>query len=384
MFIKNLDYLSPRVTFYHKGFLSHNSIISGILSIIAILFIISLAIYYSLEIIQKKNPNAFYFNTFIEDAGIFKINASSFFHFLSTFKNNRGNFENEEFDFTTFNVIGSNIYYPNFLNVENKKGIESLNHWLYGYCNKEKNVEGYDDLVNFEFLEKSICIKKYYNSKDKKYYEIGDAKFVWPLIEHGTFHKDNQIYNLIVKKCNNTILRNILGDGHQCKTEEEIIKKTDTQGTIMFYFYFINNYINILNYHAPILKSLYRIENPLYGSQFTTNNLNFNPALVKTHDGLVLDNINEDNSYILGRNDVYTGSNQDKNIYMVYVFYLKNILDYYERIYKRIQDVISSIGGINQAITIIAIYVNSLYNNFIVLHDTENLLHSSINVEKKK
>ena len=33
-------------------------------------------------------------------------------------------------------------------------------------------------------------------------------------------------------------------------------------------------------------------------------------------------------------------------IYMVYGFYLKNIMDYYERIYKRIQDVISNIGGI--------------------------------------
>ena len=43
---------------------------------------------------------------------------------------------------------------------------------------------------------------------------------------------------------------------------------------------------------------------------------------------------------------------------MVYCFFLKNIQEYYERTYKRIQDVISSIGGINQAITIIAIYLN--------------------------
>ena len=54
MFIKNLDYLSPRVTFYHKGFLSHSSICSGILSIIAIVFVIILVVYYFLEIIDKK------------------------------------------------------------------------------------------------------------------------------------------------------------------------------------------------------------------------------------------------------------------------------------------------------------------------------------------
>ena len=68
---------------------------------------------------------------------------------------------------------------------------------------------------------------------------------------------------------------------------------------------------------------------------------------------------------------------------MVYNFVLKNIQEYYERTYKRIQDVISSIGGINQAITIIAIYLNSFYNNYVVLSDTEILLHSSINFEKK-
>jgi hypothetical protein len=68
---------------------------------------------------------------------------------------------------------------------------------------------------------------------------------------------------------------------------------------------------------------------------------------------------------------------------MVYNFILKNMQEYYERTYKRIQDVISSIGGINQVITIFAIYLNSFYNNYIVLSDTEALLHSSINSEKE-
>ena len=56
-------------------------------------------------------------------------------------------------------------------------------------------------------------------------------------------------------------------------------------------------------------------------------------------------------------------------------------MSYYERSYKRIQDVISSIGGINQVITIISFYINSFYNNYIVIRDTENLLFSSIDSE---
>jgi len=67
---------------------------------------------------------------------------------------------------------------------------------------------------------------------------------------------------------------------------------------------------------------------------------------------------------------------------MGYCFWLKNTMHYYERHYKRIQDLFSSIGGIYQVITIIAIYINSLYNNYIVLIDTKNLLNFSIHTEK--
>ena len=35
MFIRNLDYISPPITLYHEGSLSHSSIVSGILSIMS-------------------------------------------------------------------------------------------------------------------------------------------------------------------------------------------------------------------------------------------------------------------------------------------------------------------------------------------------------------
>ena len=44
--IKDLDYLSPTITLYHNRQLSHSSIVSGILSVIAILFIISYSLYF--------------------------------------------------------------------------------------------------------------------------------------------------------------------------------------------------------------------------------------------------------------------------------------------------------------------------------------------------
>ena len=57
-------------------------------------------------------------------------------------------------------------------------------------------------------------------------------------------------------------------------------------------------------------------------------------------------------------------------------------MNYYERTYKKIQDIISSIGGVNQVINIIAFYINYYYHNYILLFDTKKLLFSSIKMEK--
>ena len=58
-------------------------------------------------------------------------------------------------------------------------------------------------------------------------------------------------------------------------------------------------------------------------------------------------------------------------------------MNYNERTYKRIQDVISSIGGIYQVTIVIASIINRLYNKYIVLCDTEMLLFYYIYTEKK-
>ena len=384
MFLKYFDYLSPRITFYHNGFLSHTSIFSGIVSIIAIIFLVILIIYFFLDLIQRKDPNTFYFNSFIEDAGIYKINKTSLFHFVSLSEVYKGQTSNPEFDFESFNIIGIHVYIDNYLvNVKhNPFGIKGFDHWIYGYCDKSVNTEGLDDILNFEFFETSACIKKFYNATEKNYYEIGDPKFIWPEIAYGTFNDLNRIYGIFIQNCNNNTIKEILGPSYICKTKDQINEFFNFQGSRVLHLYFVNNYVNVKNYNKPNSKFFYRIENPLNKDQYSSNDINFNPSLVHSHNGLVFDHIREDIAYSFDRNDVYIGSNADKDIYIAYHFFLKNIVEYYERNYKRVQEIISSIGGINQAITIIGFYLNQLYNSFVVLSDTEFLLHSSIYNEK--
>ena len=86
--------------------------------------------------------------------------------------------------------------------------------------------------------------------------------------------------------------------------------------------------------------------------------------------------------YSYERNDVFTFDDDTNKIYTIYCFWLGNRIDYYERTYKRLQDMISSIGGFYQFIVFSAVFINRFYNSFVILFDIENLLNSSISNEK--
>ena len=60
MFLKKLDFLSPNITLYHKGNLSHSSKISGIISIISLIVIIIFCIYYLIDLFKRENPKLYF------------------------------------------------------------------------------------------------------------------------------------------------------------------------------------------------------------------------------------------------------------------------------------------------------------------------------------
>ena len=149
-----------------------------------------------MEIIKKKNPKSSSYYTFIEDSGIFPLNASSLFHYIEiTYKENGLN--NTGIDFSLFRIIGLEDYFQKYLNDNN---LSNYNHWLYGKCNEIIDIEGLDNLIHFDSYERSACIIKYYNKEEQKYYNIGDPKFRWPIIAHGTYNKNAKFYKIIVEK----------------------------------------------------------------------------------------------------------------------------------------------------------------------------------------
>ena len=308
---------------------------------------------------------------FIEDAGEFPINSSSFFHFISIVKNTHHP-ELEEFDFTYFNLIGLDTYTKDY---ENGDDLKNYNHWLYGFCNNETDTKGISHLINQIYFTKSACIRKYYDSSEQKYYDTNDSKFKWPKMAHGTFNVNLDFYNIILVKCNDKILNNTFGGDYTCKKDSEIEEIFKTGGII--HFNFIDQYIDILNYEDSSKKYFYRIENVLEEENYSVNHLNFNPYKIKTHNGYILDKYQEVLTYGYDRNDVFTNFKRGNNIYMIYSLWLNNRVNYFERTYKRIQDVLSDVGGVAQSIMAIATIINNFINKYIILSDTEKLLNEN-------
>ena len=374
MFIKEFDFLSPKISLYYKGSLSHSSSFSAILSIISFIIIATFSIYFSLDLIQRKNPDFYYLNRYVEDAGEFPLNSSSLFHFISL-----GNSTHNliGFDFRSFRIIGFNDSHENMDN----NSIKKIDHWIYGLCDVNDSKE-INDLIEFEGYKKCACIKKYYNSLKKEYYDVNDINFKWPILSHGNFNSEGKFYNTIIDKCNQETLDLIFDKKYACKNDSEM--DLYFSGNYGCELYFIDEYIDVSNYKKPNKKYFYRIENTFSKEIYSSNNLNFNPSLIKTHNGIIFDNIIEELSYSFDRNDVLTYSTDLNNAYMVYNFWLKNRLLIYERIYKRIQDIISIIGGICESVTFFSSFVNCFYHDYIILYDTKTLLFSSIEEYEKK
>ena len=372
MFLREIDILSPEITLFYNHSLSHSSIISGILTIIALVLIVLSSLCFVSGIFNRSNevPKVSSYSLFIQNSGEFPINSSSFFHFLSLVKDVHHP-ELEEFDFTYFNLIGLDVFTKDY---ENDDDLKKYNHWLYGFCNNETDTKGISNVLTQNYFNKSACIRKYFNSTEQKYYDTNEPNFKWPKMAYGTFNPNLEFYSVILIKCNNDILKEVFEGKYTCKNDNEIEKIFKTGAGI--HLNFIDQYIDVLNYEQSIKKYVYRIENTLDEENYSINHLNFNPCIIKTYNGYIIEKYEKELTYNYERNDVFTKSKKG-NIYMIYSLWINNRVNYYERTYKRIQEILSDVGGIAQAILTIAIIINNFINKYIILYDTEKLLNQN-------
>ena len=376
MIIKQLDYLSPKITLFFQGNHRHSSLFSGIITILSYLTIFACIIYYTFEFIDRGNPTIYFFNRYVKDAGIFPLNSSAIFHYLYLITTSR--IRNLTIDFKSISIYGIQKSLENYIN---HYDLSENTHWEYGYCHFNPNDINYKKIINLidnnEFSQ-SACIEKYYNSTERRYYNINEPGFVWPTLEHGASNSNRTLYGIIIEKCNNNSVKNT------CNNQEIVNEYFKRYGIALN---FIDHYADVLNYKEPFLKYIYTVSNGLNsGTTVSYNNLNFNPSLTRTHNGFFLENLVEEKSYSFTQNEKITLEQEKKSVIVAFYFWMQNNMIYNERYYKKFQDVLSSIGGLGSFILLIGVFINSFFSYYVILIDTQELVFriEKLNFNKKK
>ena len=378
MFLKKLDMLSPPITLFYKGENSHPSVFSGILTIVAYGIIVAFGIYYFYTFITRASPTAFFFNRYVEDAGEYPVNASSMFNFIQVLETTSNKPRKIEFD--AVRVIGLEETIDNYApykeessNVDGiKREITDYDHWLYSYCNNDSDTKGLGYLINQDKYLESACIRYYYKKDDKKYYATNEKGFQWPDILRGCSHPNRTFYGIIMEKCVQDAASTKLGV--TCKSDtyiNEYIRSSSVNYLI------IDHYADVLNYEQPFTKYFYSITNGLFLNSYTTNHLNFNPAIMNTHNGIFFDNLVETRGYFFDQNEKVTESEIVNGVIVAFYFWMQNRMQYYERNYDRLQDTLGDIGGIASIVMIVAEIINFLVSEYVILRDTEELILNS-------
>ena len=239
--------------------------------------------------------------------------------------------------------------------------------------------------------DQALCIRKYYNKEKDTYYETNDDNFRWPSVDKGSSHPNRTFYGVILEKCRNITARKRAGY-EDCKTDKEINDYIFSSSIII---QLIDNFPDLLNYEAPFTKYFYPLTNGLFKDSITINHLNFNPVLMNTHNGIFFDNQYDEKSYIFIQNQKITIEDkvekvvdgvtvtEKTGIVVGWYFWIHNRMEYYERNYKRLQDVLSDIGGVNSIIILIVETLNLILSKYILLLDTEELIKKLSNENKE-
>ena len=378
MILKKFDWISPPITLFFKGEGSHVSMYSALLSIAAYVIVVVFTFYYALGFINRDSPKAYFFTRYVDDAGTFPVNATQMFHFIQV--SDPITNEKVPLDFAAFRIVGfDDAYSDNYM--DDPGIVKTKNHWVYGKCNNNSDTKGISYLIDQKYYEESACIRKYYDATKRKYFETNEEGFRWPVILKGCSNPERTYYGIIMQRCDmaDPFLKE---QGPACKSKSEIDAVVNS---ISFNFQIIDHYADMLNYDMPFTKYFYEVTSAITSNNFIIQHLNFNPANMLTHNGFFFDNQVREEAYFFTQNEKQTiieadvqKENRTTNGCLIGVYYwMQNTLQYYERNYDRVQDVLSDIGGISSIVLTIAGILNLLIYNFIVLLDTEDLaLHT--------
>ena len=374
MFLKNCDFISPEITLHFKGETHHSSIFSGIASIILFILGVSLSIFFSMDLLFKKNPTMFSYERTLQNSLIFPLNSSAFFHYISILnKDNNTNIYNQKL-FTVMGIQGSTSNINLYLNNTD----ETFSHWIYEKCDENEYGEENSyifrgDKNKYKLLNynNGLCLSKYYDKENNKILFKNDSNFNYPFIENS----DNNFYIILLRNCiNNSIINN-----NNCLHIDSLNDFFYSEPQI--YLSFLSAEIELKNYKNPII---YDIKNESitfdYESYIIFNNVIFTPITIETNEGFILDVNKKDyttsfESSILS----YKYINSDNYLKASFIISLSSKNKIYERVYKKIQDIAGAVDGFTEILIILIDFINRfIFHDFQVIHDYADIIQGHV------
>ena len=378
MTLKNLDYLSPKISLFFYGRRRHSAFLGGILTILMIISCFTYIFYLCLDVC-KHNTSVFqYYRHLFKDPGVYLFNnTEGIFHFFQFYnpknKSYYGKFNSKYIRFFMTSISDEYKSNPQILS-EN-------DHWVYDNCRDRIDNEFIDDdiFANTSF-EYGICLRYYYNKINKKYYPIEDSNnFIYPHLANIELNMNYSIATVIEKCDNNSILTEALGF---CADEKDIQDYLKVNYGLNFNV--LEHEINPENYTNQIYYFIYGISSTLQASKIKEHNIIFVPLKTDVKGGILIPRRKQKMTYSFYdyyQRDEETNTKNSK-ILSIYNFCLSPAGFVFKSDYETIYDCFPKMGGIIQLIYYVFFGINFFYNRFTIINDTKRLFFQLNNNER--
>ena len=383
MSLKDVDYLSQKISLFFYGRKRHSSIFGGILTILMILGCFSYLLYLFYEVYSHKSSTIQYYRHYFKNPGNYSFNnTEGIFHFFQLY-NTKDN-EILPIDSKFVRIFMTNIYEEYKTNPDNYELLTENDHWVYDDCregieNKYLSKEIFKEIP----LKNGLCIRYYYNSNDKQYYSVDDDEnFKYPYFTNlGKANVDT--VGTIIEKCNNdSILTTLFGPCADNVSINNYFKDLSNYGVD---FNVLTHEIRPGVYEETTYNFIYVISNEMKKKKIIENNIIFTPLLTYFNFGVFLPQKSENQIYTFSESyDDTVDKKEENNLLSIYKFYLSKKGYIYKASYQTIYDCMHKIGGIFQLIYYILFVFNYIFNKFTIVNDTKRLFFTLNNNDKVK
>jgi hypothetical protein len=195
---------------------------------------------------------------------------------------------------------------------------------------------------------------------------------------YGTGNNNNLYLETVVEKCENTSITNqIFGF---CGPQEEIDNYFKEYNDI--YLRLIENKFDIDNYKKQVNQYIYDIGSSLNINSVPVNNINLSPFEIDIQTGIVIPRTKKIIAYSYEENRLETWeSKNNKKILSIFEYWIQNTAKVMKGSYRTIFDILPNIGGFIQLIHFIFYVINFLYNQYVILVDSNQALFKMENTE---